>query len=229
MIKINTLVFTQPRSGTGFMKSLINKNSNLNMHNINTSYLEQEMTLSDWFSLKNTNNFMIFPDILTILSKNLILGAEKYIYYIRKDLVAQSVSRIIAGVIGYRKHLEIPEPERTKALEKLSGDSLTPFQIHGVYTRIIFGHLFYQQLIDSCSLDPYVLYYENLCSFPMQRTSDLLRYLDVHIPISEIKLPTSEAQTSPYNEKLINRYKNSKYYQKNRIHDILDPKYQLTY
>ena len=229
MPKINTLVFSQARSGTGFMKSLINQNSNLNMHNINTSYLERGMTLSEWFTAKKTNNFMIYPELLTLLPKRLVLGAEKHVYFIRKDIVAQSVSRVIADVIGYRKHLEIPEPEQTQLLEKCVEDPRTLEKIYQVYTKYVMGHTFCQKVIDFYNLAPYILYYEDLCEFPKRKTSELFKYLGVNVSASEIKPPDIQRQTTPYNEKLINRYKNSTYYQQNRIHDILDPKYQLTY
>ena len=229
MTKINILVFGQARGGTGFMKSLINQNSNLNMHNINTSFLQRGITLQDWFSLKNTDNFVIFPDILTILSKNLILGAEKYVYYIRKDLVAHSVSRVIAGIIGYRKNEEIPEPKKIENLEKLKENPLTLEKIHSTYSKLLCGHIFYQQFIEHHRLNPYILYYGDLDTSPKQKTSETLKYFGVNVSASEIKPPNIQRQTTSYNQKLINMYKNSKYYQQNRGHDILDPKYQLIY
>ena len=229
MTKINILAVSQARSGTGYFKSLINHNSDLNMHNINTFYLKEGMTLAEWFTVKKTDNFMIYPELLTLLPKHLFLGAEKHVYFLRKDIVAQSVSRVIADVIGYRKHLEIPEPEQTQGLEKCLEDPRTLEKIYHVYTKYVMGHAFYQKIIAFYKLAPYISYYEELCEFPQRKTSELFKYLGVNVSASEIKPPNIQRQTTPYNEKLINRYKNSKYYQQNRIHDILDPKCQLTY
>ena len=229
MTKINILAVSQARSGTGYFKSLINHNSNLNMHNINTFYLREGMTLSEWFTVKKTNNFMIYPELLTLLPKRLVLGAEKHVYFIRKNIVAQSVSRVIADVIGYRKHLEIPESEQTQRLEQCFEDPQTLEKIYQVYTKYVMGHAFYQKVIAFYNLAPYILYYEDLCEFPKRKIPELFKYLGVNVSASEIKPPDIQRQTTLYNQKLINIYKNSKYYQQNRVHGILDPKYQLAY
>ena len=205
-MKIDTLIFSQYRSGTNYFKTLISQNSDLNVHNINLVHIENNIPIEEWIrDIKKTTHFVIDQKTLYRVDPELLLTAKKYIYYIRKNVIRHAISMYINALTDAPyKSLEKPgHMQLLKTLVENADESLKI--IHDLCGSIIKRHRRINEFLLKYNLSPYTCYYEDFCEHP-EKIADVLKYLDQEVPM-KIKPSSMISQSTHYHKQLEELYR----------------------
>ena len=207
----NLFILTQARSGSNLLISYLNSFSDLNLHEINKS---EFVDWSSYCESRSTQNYKVFPASLSYIPVVTFLNAKNHIYYIRLDVINQSVSEFIAHHI--QKHVGLIDDADADILDELMQDELKCAKaIHGFFKRCYQNHYFWHYICSRYNLDPYILYYEDLVRTPQETLEKVFGYLgiDTEVVLSKAKIPV--IQTTEYNAKFKQIYMESDLYGSN--------------
>lgn len=204
-MKIDTLIFSQYRSGTNFFKSLVNQNSDLNIGNLNQRATEDFPSLQEWAKMKRTTHFVIDPKTLYAIDPKTLCTAKKYIYFIRKNVIRHAISKFINSLSNApKKHKQGAEyTQLLKSLVEKADEHVA--KIDQICKSIIKDHRSIKAFLLKHNLSPYTCYYEDFCACPEEMVENVLKYFDQDVPL-KIKPSTTLSQSTHYHEQLEELY-----------------------